>query len=87
MTSTMNPDQTNHKKVPREQSDLSPYCLQYRLPKNIEEQTKKDMTGRKSVNWTPQQTYPNMGLLVRKPNFVACIQQNRRSACASLHPD
>ena len=28
---TMNPDQT----APWEQSDLGPYCLQYRLPKNI----------------------------------------------------
>ena len=27
----MNPDQT----VPKEQSDLGPYCLQYQLPKNI----------------------------------------------------
>ena len=27
----MNPDQTAHK----EQSDQGPYCLQYRLPKNI----------------------------------------------------
>ena len=27
----MNPDQT----APLEQSDLGPYCLQYRLPKNI----------------------------------------------------
>ena len=27
----MHPDQT----APREQSDLDPYCLEYRLPKNI----------------------------------------------------
>ena len=40
----MNPDQT----APREQSDLDPYCLQYRLPKNIsrqKEQTTKFITG------------------------------------------
>ena len=30
----MNPDQT----APKEQSDLGPYCLQYRLPKNISRQ-------------------------------------------------
>ena len=36
----MDPDQT----APLEQSDLGPYCLQYRLPKNMsrgEEKTKK----------------------------------------------
>ena len=36
----MNPDQT----APKEQSDLGPYCLQYRLTKNTsqrEEQTTK----------------------------------------------
>ena len=33
----MDPDQT----APWEQSDLSSYCLQYRLPKNIEQQTTK----------------------------------------------
>ena len=30
-TNNMNPDQT----APWVQSDLVPYCLQYRLPKNI----------------------------------------------------
>ena len=41
----MNPDQT----APKEQSDLSPYCLQYRQPMNIsrhKEQTTKVVTGR-----------------------------------------
>ena len=41
----MKPDQTA---PPWEQSDLGPYCLQYRLPKNInrqEEQTTKFVTG------------------------------------------
>ena len=44
----INPDQT----APKEQSDLGPYCLQYRLPKNISrrlEQKTKVMTGRKSI--------------------------------------
>ena len=41
---TMNPDQT----APWEQSDLGPYCLQYRLPKNISrcESRRQVMTGR-----------------------------------------
>ena len=37
----------------REQSDQSPYCLQYRLPKYIRqmrEQTTKIVTGEKRVN-------------------------------------
>ena len=37
------------KLLSREQSNLDPYCLQYRLPKNIsrpEEQMPKDVTGR-----------------------------------------
>ena len=41
----MNPDQM----APEEQSDLGPYCLQYRLPKTISrrnEQTTKVVTGR-----------------------------------------
>ena len=45
----MNPDQT----APKEQSDLGPYCLQYRLPKNInrqEEQMTKFVTGGLWVN-------------------------------------
>ena len=45
----MDPDQT----APKEQSDLGPYCLQYRLPKNIsrrEEQTTKVVIGGKKVN-------------------------------------
>ena len=40
----MKPDQT----APKEQSDLGPYCLQYRLPGNIsrrEEQTTNVVTG------------------------------------------
>ena len=43
----MNPDQT----VPKEQSDMGPYCLQCRLPKSIrqEEQTTKVVTGRLRV--------------------------------------
>ena len=31
---SMDPDQT----APKEQSDLGPYCLQHRLPKNISRQ-------------------------------------------------
>ena len=45
----MNTDQT----APLEQSDLRPYCLQYRLPKIISrhvEQTSKVVTGRLRVN-------------------------------------
>ena len=46
---TMNPDKT----APFvQQSELGPYCLQYRLPKNIsrrEEQTTKVVTGGKLV--------------------------------------
>ena len=44
---TLNPDQT----APKEQSDLGPYCLQYRLYKNIntQEQTRKAMTDGKMV--------------------------------------
>ena len=41
----MNPDQT----APNEQSELGPYCLQYRLPKNRsrqEQQMIKIMTRR-----------------------------------------
>ena len=38
---SMNPDQTAHK----EQSDLGPYCLQYRLPMNISRQ-KEQWTSR-----------------------------------------
>ena len=48
----MNPDQT----APREQSDLDPYCLQYRLPKSIskqDEQMTKVMTGGLRVNFIP----------------------------------
>ena len=40
----MNPDQT----APKEQSDLDPYCLQYRVTTNTsqrEEQTTKVVTG------------------------------------------
>ena len=45
----MNPDQT----APKKQSDLGPYCLQYRRPKTIsrrEEQMTKVVTGRLRVN-------------------------------------
>ena len=34
----MNPDQT----APWEQSDLGPYCLHYRLPKNISDERVED---------------------------------------------
>ena len=36
---------------PREQSDLGPYCLQYRLPKELKQrqQTIKIVTGEKRV--------------------------------------
>ena len=47
----MNPDQT-----PWEQSDLGPYCLQYRLPKNIRgcvKHTTKVVTGRLGVKPKP----------------------------------
>ena len=43
----MNHDQT----APKEQSDLDPYCLQYKLPKNIsrgEEQMTKVLTNTKA---------------------------------------
>ena len=45
----MNPDQI----APKEPSDLGPYCLQYRLTKNISrrnEQTSKVVTGWRQVN-------------------------------------
>ena len=46
----MNPDQT----APKEQSDLGPYCLQYRLPKNIstKESRQQVVSGRKMVKGT-----------------------------------
>ena len=42
-TNTVSPDQT----APCEQSDLGPYCLQYRLPKNISR--REDITSEKKV--------------------------------------
>ena len=44
----MNPDQT----ACREQSDMGPYCLQYRLHKNISRRDEKItvVTGGKKVN-------------------------------------
>ena len=53
----------------REQSDQGPYCLQYRLPKNIsrqEEQTTKDLTGGLRVKvsiFTSRQVDKPRGLL------------------------
>ena len=50
VANSMNPYQTS----PKEQSDLGPYCLQYRLPKNIsrrEEQTTKAVTGGKRIQF------------------------------------
>ena len=49
--SNMNPDQTAPKGAV---SDLGPYCLPYRLPKNIsrqDEHTTKDVTGELKVNY------------------------------------
>ena len=37
----MNPDQTAPKGAVREQFNLGPYCLQYRLPKNISRREKQ----------------------------------------------
>ena len=48
---TMNPEQTAPYLLHTEQSDQRPYCLQYRLQKNIsrrEEQTTQVVTGEKS---------------------------------------
>ena len=44
-SNNMNPDQT----APREQSDLGPYCLKYKLPKI--EQTTEVLTGWRRVKW------------------------------------
>ena len=47
-TNNLNPDQTA-----REQSDLGPHCLQFRLPKNISRRGKQTtfMTGGLKVNF------------------------------------
>ena len=53
--------------VPKEQSELCPYCLQYRLPKNIskqEEQITKVVTGGLRLNGI---------LLLLKKNIPTCI--------------
>ena len=76
----MNPDQTD--------PDLGPYCLQYRLPKNIsshEEQKTKVMIG--GLRVYPKLYHLYLGTDTRKPVFGVCQQQRRRPACASAQSD
>ena len=76
----MNPDQTD--------PDLGPYCLQYRLPKNIsshEEQKTKVMIGGLRVN--PKLYHLYLDTNARKPVVGVCQQQRRRPACASAQSD